>query len=81
MKTMSILMAYLLCAYTISFAQPGALDASFANGGKFIAPDNYNAHEGSANAVAVQKDGKIIMAGRVLITQVQIIPVILALPV
>jgi uncharacterized delta-60 repeat protein len=50
---------------TILYAQPGALDTTFANKGKFFAPDNSypNSNIGGAYAMAFQADGKIIMGG------------------
>ncbi len=46
------------------FAQSGALDASFGTGGKFISTDNQFAQSGAGvNAIALQSDGKIVMAG------------------
>lgn len=45
-----------------TFAQPGALDPSFADKGKFILPDNqYPVTIGSANAAVIDTDGKIVM--------------------
>ena len=66
MKKIFIVAACMLYSCTLLFAQPGALDASFANGGKFIVPDNQytNPHMGAANAAAIQTNGKIIMAGQ-----------------
>ncbi|HEX5152294.1 MAG TPA: LamG-like jellyroll fold domain-containing protein [Parafilimonas sp.] len=63
-KIFTIVVCY-WCFQTILYAQPGALDTSFANGGKFLAPDNSypSGYVGAAYAMALQPDGKIIMAG------------------
>ena len=46
----------------LSFAQPaGTLDASFGNGGKVIT--NISSSQDKAYAVAIQSDGKILVAG------------------
>src|SRR5690349_3459037 len=60
--TTTILVA---CLYIVLPAQPGALDTSFANAGRFTMPcSNFNCYNmGSANAVAMQSDGKLIMVG------------------
>ena len=49
----------------VLYAQPGALDTTFANKGKFLAPYNTNPNLfiDQANDVIIQPDGKIIMVG------------------
>ncbi len=55
--------AALLC-YTVLFAQAGALDSTFANGGKFLYKDiDLQKYIYDINAVAIQPNGKIIIAG------------------
>jgi len=52
----------LLAASTMAFAQAGQLDTTFANKGIFS--DNFNGAMGSASAVALQSDGKIVVGGQ-----------------
>ena len=53
----------MLC-YTALFAQAGALDPSFAIKGQFVSTNQLSLHYKSAvTAIAVQPNGKIIMAG------------------
>jgi uncharacterized delta-60 repeat protein len=66
MKKILITALFAVCIYIVLPAQPGALDSSFANGGKFTPPcKNFNCttYLIGANAVVIQPDGKIIMAG------------------
>ena len=52
------------CLQTILFAQPGALDTTFANKGKFFANNDFpNNTVSEADYVSVQPDGKILMIG------------------
>ncbi|HWW16563.1 MAG TPA: hypothetical protein VN310_18030 [Candidatus Dormibacteraeota bacterium] len=51
--------AVLLLASTYASAQAGTLDVTFANKGIFTAPTS----KSTANAVAIQSDGKIVVAG------------------
>jgi uncharacterized delta-60 repeat protein len=51
--------AVLLLASTYASAQAGTLDVTFANKGIFTAPTSKSA----VNAVAIQSDGKIVVAG------------------
>jgi len=55
--------AFLLCGLLIIQAQaaPGDLDPSFGNGGIVLSPNPSGSR--SANAVAIQSDGKIVAAG------------------
>src|ERR1700759_1991358 len=65
MKNIITITVCLCCMHILSFAQPGALDTTFANKGKFFAPGNSNLNLslGGASDVLVQPDGKIIMVG------------------
>ncbi|MBY8962129.1 T9SS type A sorting domain-containing protein [Flavobacterium sp. D11R37] len=49
-----------LLAATFNYAQTGALDPTFGNGGKVITPINSDER---ANALIIQPDGKIVIAG------------------
>jgi uncharacterized delta-60 repeat protein len=51
--------AILLCAASHAAAQAGSLDPTFGTGGIFISPTT----RGSASAVAIQSNGKIVVAG------------------
>lgn len=51
----------LAAASTLSFGQAGQLDTTFANQGIFS--DNFRGATGFATAVALQTDGKIVVAG------------------
>ena len=64
MKKILIAISFLCLCLTI-WAQPGGLDTSFANNGKFVPPNNDypNPSVQEADAVVVQPNGKILMAG------------------
>jgi uncharacterized delta-60 repeat protein len=49
-------------ASTVAFAQAGQLDTTFADNGIFS--DNFSGVTGSANAVLIQPDGKILAGGQ-----------------
>jgi len=51
--------AMLLFASSYASAKAGQLDTTFANGGLFVAPSS----KSTENAVALQSDGKIVVAG------------------
>lgn len=51
----------LIAAPTLAVAQAGQLDTTFANKGIFL--DNFSSATGTASAVALQSDGKIVVAG------------------
>ncbi len=51
--------AMLLFASSYAAAKAGQLDTTFANGGLFVAPGS----KSTANAVTIQSDGKIVVAG------------------
>jgi uncharacterized delta-60 repeat protein len=55
-----VTIAILVCAATQAVAQAGTLDPTFATGGIFVTNTNNRA---TANAVAIQSDGKIVVAG------------------
>ena len=62
MKTILTALAVLCCATL--FSQAGSLDSTFGNGGKFIySANNYPYYFNTVNAMSIQKDGKIILAG------------------
>lgn len=63
MKNIFILAVCYCCLNTSLSAQPGALDTTFANKGKFLMPENNysNTRIEVAQAVLVQPNGKIIM--------------------
>jgi uncharacterized delta-60 repeat protein len=65
MKKIFTTLIYLLSLYFVSFAQPGALDSTFAGTGKFIMPcSDYSCYNfGEINAIAIQPNGKIILVG------------------
>src|SRR5579863_6448692 len=46
-----------------AFAAAGQLDKTFGNGGIFLAP-NANFSDSSATSLAIQSDGKIVVAGQ-----------------
>ena len=52
-------LATMLCASMNAAAQAGQLDSSFAKGGIFATANNLT----TANAIAIQSDGKIVIAG------------------
>jgi uncharacterized delta-60 repeat protein len=52
-------LAFILFIAGYASAQAGSLDPTFASGGIFISPTV----QGTANAVAIQSDGKIVVAG------------------
>jgi uncharacterized delta-60 repeat protein len=47
----------------ITYSQPGELDINFGDGGKVVAPNSGFYDE--SKAIAVQQDGKILVAGRI----------------
>jgi len=51
--------AMLMFASSYASAKAGQLDTTFANGGLFVAPSS----KSTENAVAIQSDGKIVVAG------------------
>jgi len=56
----------LLSASTLTLAQAGHLDKTFATGGIFsFHSSSNNGNNCSANAVALQSDGKIVAAGQI----------------
>ena len=58
-------LAILLCVATKASAQAGQLDTTFANGGIFATTNNLT----TASAVAIQADGKIVIAGQGVVGQ------------
>jgi uncharacterized delta-60 repeat protein len=52
-------LALVLLIASYAAAQAGSLDPTFASGGIFVSPTA----QGTANAVAIQNDGKIVIAG------------------
>jgi uncharacterized delta-60 repeat protein len=54
----------LICLSSVAMAQAGRLDLTFATGGIFITHDT-QAFDAVANAVALQGDGKIVVAGEI----------------
>lgn len=64
MKEIFYLLMCLLCISTQTNAQAGALDTTFADRGKFrISYNEYPSYFTETNAVAIQADGKILIAG------------------
>lgn len=62
-----LLLNLLLCIGCISsFAAPGDLDTTFGNGGKVLT--SFGDSGDSANAVAIQSDGKIVAVGTSALT-------------
>jgi len=57
-----VLLAYtLLLSIAVSFAQDGSLDLSFSTDGRVVV--SIGTFDGQASAIAVQSDGKILVAG------------------
>lgn len=55
----------LICASSIASAQAGHLDPAFSTGGIFtFSLNTNNGNDNQANAVALQSDGKIVVAGQ-----------------
>jgi uncharacterized delta-60 repeat protein len=62
--TAQVCSAILICLSGLAMAQPGRLDSTFATGGIFITHDTL-AFDAVADAVALQGDGKIVVAGEI----------------
>ena len=60
MKNTTLLFAICMLLNTSSFSQAGTLDSSFGKNGKIIARISKDCY---ATAVAIQPDGKIVVAG------------------
>jgi uncharacterized delta-60 repeat protein len=60
-----------------AFAAAGQLDKTFGNGGIFLAP-NANFSDSSATSLAIQSDGKIVVAGQAM-SSVQLQPAVIRL--
>ena len=58
-----------------AFAAAGQLDKTFGNGGIFVAP-NANFSDSSATSLAIQSDGKIVVAGQAM-TSIQLQPAVI----
>jgi uncharacterized delta-60 repeat protein len=69
MNTKSLLFLVILHFLTINFAaaQPGSLDATFGSGGKVIV-DSTSAVSTPFSDIAIQTDGKIVVAGSTVVT-------------
>jgi uncharacterized delta-60 repeat protein len=62
--TAQVCSAILICLSGLAMAQPGSLDSTFATGGIFVTHDTL-AFDAVADAVALQGDGKIVVAGEI----------------
>jgi uncharacterized delta-60 repeat protein len=62
--TAQLCSAMLICLSGMAMAQGGRLDSAFATGGIFITHDTL-AFDAVADAVALQNDGKIVVAGEI----------------
>lgn len=63
-RAIQLCSAILFCLSSLAMAQGGRLDSAFATGGIFITRDTL-AFDAVADAVALQNDGKIVVAGEI----------------
>lgn len=61
MKTLSVIILLSLGAFHVNFAQNGTLDPTFGNMGKTTT--NFGLNDAKAHAIAIQSDGKVVVAG------------------
>ena len=64
----TLLASWLLCSTSLTFAQPGTLDNTFGAGGKVTTLVGGSGNHCHAYATAIQPDGKILIAGYIVVS-------------